>query len=110
MRVTECAQLFCGGGKALCAPEGSGGMANTKSGKRRSRIVALVAVIAAFAVPSVASGDPGKSKKAEPTPVAVVSPAVVPASDLASGVAVEVASWADASWADASWADASWAE
>jgi hypothetical protein len=89
-------------------------MANTKSGKRRSGIVALVAVIAAFAVPSVASANPGKSKNAERAPVAVVEPAVtqavVPASDLSSDVAVEVASWADASWADASWADASWAE
>ena len=92
-------------------------MANTKSGKRRSGIVALVAVIAAFAVPAVVSANPGKSKNADRAPVAVVEPAiaavvpaVMPASDLASDVAVDAASWADASWADASWADASWAE
>jgi hypothetical protein len=87
-------------------------MANTKSGKRRSGIVALLAVIAAFAVPSVASADPGKSRNADRAPVAVVPavipavvPAVIPASDLASDVAVDAASWADASWADASWAE-----
>jgi hypothetical protein len=84
-------------------------MANRDVTKRRSGIVALIAVIAAFAAPLGASATPGKSKAVDRDPVVVVEPTVMPALTVTTDVVAD-ASWADASWADASWADASWAE
>jgi hypothetical protein len=80
-------------------------MANRDVGMRRSAIVALLAVITAFAAPPAAMAIPGKSRNADSPATAVVTTVVttttVPVIDMTVG---------DASWADASWADASWAE
>lgn len=72
-------------------------MANRKSGKRVSGIVALIAVIGAFAVPATASATPGKSRGAEnsSSPAEVAAPALVPAWDLADGLVIADASWAE---------------
>jgi hypothetical protein len=42
--------------------EREGEMANKKSGKRGSAVIALIAVLAALAGPSAAAADPGKSQ------------------------------------------------
>jgi hypothetical protein len=81
-------------------------MANRDVTKRGSGIVALIAVIAAFASPAGASATPGKSKagQSEPAVAVAVAPTILPELTITTNVV------ADASWADASWADASWAE
>jgi flagellar basal body-associated protein FliL len=64
-------------------------MANKKSGKRGSGIIALIAVVAALAGgPSAASASPGKSK----APQNASAPAVVPAWYVAPSLE---ASWAE---------------
>jgi len=79
-------------------------MANMRSGKRRARIVALAAVIAAIGVgPSTAAADPGKSKglahsNASATTSAPESAAVptgAPTLELAPGLVIANASWAE---------------
>jgi hypothetical protein len=72
-------------------------MANRKTGKRGPGIVALIVVVAAFAAPSTASAIPGKSKGAESSssPALVAAPASVPAWDLAEGLVIADASWAE---------------
>jgi hypothetical protein len=84
-------------------------MANRDVTKRGSGIVALIAVIAAFAAPAGASATPGKSKAGQSEPAVAVAPTILPELTITTDVVAD-ASWADASWADASWADASWAE
>ena len=42
--------------------EREGEMANKKAGRRGSAVIALIAVLAALAGPSVAAADPGKSR------------------------------------------------
>ena len=44
--------------------EREGEMANKKSGRRGSAVIALIAVLAALAGPSAAMADPGKSMSA----------------------------------------------
>jgi hypothetical protein len=72
-------------------------MANGRTGKGGPGIVALIAVIAAFAAPSTASATPGKSKGQESSssPAVVVAPESAPAWDLADGLVIADASWAE---------------
>jgi hypothetical protein len=72
-------------------------MANRKPGKRGSGIIALIAVIAAIAGPSTAAATPGKNKGAPNSnaPANTNAPAVVPAYDLAPGLSIADASWAE---------------
>jgi hypothetical protein len=64
-------------------------MANRKSGKRGSGIIAIIAVLAAIAGgPSAASANPGKSK----APNYAEAPAEAPAWNVAPGL---LASWAE---------------
>jgi len=72
-------------------------MANRKSGRRASGIVALVVVIAAFAAPATATATPGKSRGAEysSSSAEVAAPTLVPAWELADVLVIADASWAE---------------
>ncbi len=63
-------------------------MANKKSGKRGSGLIALIAVIAALAGPPAASADPGKAQAPGKASLAAVLP-------VESDIPFLEASWAE---------------